>query len=128
MRPITLTFLKSLDACQAQVDLFAQTYGESVTPTLELIEAAAQLFDFDWLGGKVFGEAYREAMAPHRQAYREAKALHLKAYEEAMAIHEKAYLEAVAPHGKAYLEAMAPLTQALNLAQARVFAILWSQQ
>ena len=150
MKPITLTLLKSLDACQAQVDLFAQTYGESVTPTLALFEAAAQLFDFDWLGGKVFGEAYREALAPHLKAYREAvaphlkayeeaRAPHLKAYEEAEAPHLKAYREAVAPHGKAYLEAMAPptqayeeamapLTQALNLAQARVFAILWSQQ
>ena len=117
MKPITLTFLKSLDACQAQVDLFAQTYGESVTPTLELIEAAAQEFDFDWLGGKVFGEAYEEARAPH-----------LKAYEEARAPHLKAYLEAMAPPTQAYEEAVAPLTQALNLAQARVFAILWSQQ
>ena len=106
MRPITLTFLKSLDACQEQVDLFAQTYGESVTPTLAACEAAAQLFDFNWLGQAVFGEAYREAEAPH-----------WKAYEEAMA-----------PHWKAYEEAMAPHLQALNLAQARTFAALWSQQ
>ena len=117
MKPITRALLKSLDACQEQVGLFAATYGESVTPTLELIEAAAQLFDFSWLGHKVFESAYEGAMAPH-----------LKAYEEAMAPHLKAYGEAVAPHEKAYEEAMAPLTQALNLAQARVFAILWSQQ
>ena len=74
MKPITLTYLKSLGACQEQVDLFAATYGESVTPTLELIEAAAQLFDFNWLGQEVFGEAYEEATAPHWKAYEEAKA------------------------------------------------------
>ena len=106
MKPITLTFLKSLGACQEQVDLFAATYGESVTPTLELIEAAAQLFDFNWLGQEVFGEAYEEATAPH-----------WKAYEEAMAPHWKAYEEARAPHWKA-----------LNLAQARTCYLLWSQQ
>ena len=139
MKPITLTFLESLDACQEQVDLFAATYGESATPTLELIEAAAQDFDFDWLGRKVFGEAYREAVAPHEKAYEEAMAPHEKAYEEAGAIHLKAYLEAMAPHWKAYLEAKAPhweayqeaeapLTQALKLAQARTFYHLWSQQ
>ena len=79
MRPITLTFLKSLDACQEQVDLFAATYGESVTPTLALFEVAVQEFDLEWLGEKVFGEAYREAMALHWKAYREAVAPHLKA-------------------------------------------------
>ena len=74
MKPITLTLLKSLDACQGQVDLFAATYGKSVTPTLAACEAAAQLFDFNWLGKKVFESAYREAMAPHEKAYEEAMA------------------------------------------------------
>ena len=150
MKPITITFLKSLDACQEQVDLFAATYGESVTPTPALFEAAAQLFDFDWLGREVFGKAYEEAKAPHLKAYREAEAIHWKAYREAEAIHWKACREAVAPHlkacreaaapnwkayreakapnWKAYGEAMAPPTQALKLAQARTFAALWSQQ
>ena len=117
MKPITLTLLKSLDACQGQVDLFAATYGKSVTPTLAACEAAAQLFDFSWLGQEVFGEAYREAVAPHWKAYREVEAPHRKAYEEAMAPHWKAYEEAVAPH-----------LQALRLAQARTFYHLWSQQ
>ena len=149
MKPITLAYLKSLDACQEQVDLFAQTYGESVTPTPAVCEAVAQLFDFNWLGKEVFGEAYREALAPHERAYREAvatlwkayqeakaphwkayeeaRAPHWKAYEEARALHLKAYEEATAPHWKAYQEARAPLNQALKLAQARTFYLLWSQ-
>ena len=128
MKPITLTLLKSLDACQGQVDLFAATYGKSVTPTLAACEAAAQLFDFNWLGKKVFESAYRDAMSPHEKAYEEARAPHEKAYEEAMALHLKAYEEAMAPHWKAYEEAKAPPAQALKLAQARTFYHLWSQQ
>ena len=150
MKPITLTLLKSLDACQGQVDLFAATYGKSVTPTLAACEAVAQLFDFGWLGKEVFGQTYEDAKAPHERAYqeavaplwkayqeakaplwkayKEAEAPLWKAYQEAKAPHWKAYEEAMAPHWKAYEEALAPPTQALKLAQARTFAALWSQQ
>ena len=117
MKPITLTFLKSLGACQGQVDLFAQTYGESVTPTLAACEAVAQLFDFGWLGKEVFGQTYEDAKAPHERAYQEAVAPLWKAYQEAKA-----------PLWKAYEEAVTPLAQALKLAQATTFYHLWSQQ
>ena len=139
MKPITLAFLKSLGACQGQVDLFAATYGEEVIPTLAICEAAATIFDLDWLGRKYFKEAYEAAKAPHREAYEAATAPHWEAYKAAKApLREaykaakaplrKAYEAAKAPHREAYLEAMAPHAQALELAQARVFFTLWSQQ
>ena len=139
MKPITLAFLKSLGACQGQVDLFAATYGEEVIPTLALCEAAAPIFDLDWLGRKYFKEAYRSAKAIHWKAYEEAKAPHWEAYEAAKAPHWEAYRAAVTPHREAYEAAMAPHRkayeaakalhwEALKLAQARVFFQLWSQQ
>ena len=117
MKPITLAFLKSLNACQKQVDLFAATHGEEVIPTLATCEAAAQQFDLDWLGRKVFGRAYQAAIEPHWEAYEAARATHWEAYEAAKA-----------PHWEAYEAAKAPLRKALKLAQVRVFFQLWSQQ
>ena len=117
MKPITLTFIKSLNACQDQVDLFAATHGEEVIPTLAICEAAAQQFDLDWLGVEVFGKAYEAATAPHWEAYEAATAPHWEAYEAAEA-----------PLWEAYEAAKAPLWEALKLAQARTFFQLWSQQ
>lgn len=139
MKPITLTLLESLDACQDQVDLFATTYGESVTPTLSLCEEAAPIFNFYWLGQKCFGaaylaavkphwEAYEAAVKPHWEAYRAAIKPHREAYQAARATHGEAYAAAVEPHWEAYRAAIAPHAQAQELAQARIFFTLWSSR
>lgn len=45
---ITMQMLINKGACDDQVDLFAQTFGESVIVTLKRAEKVASLFDWDW--------------------------------------------------------------------------------
>ena len=45
---ITLSQLKSLDACKSQVDKFSELFGESVDVTPELCVSHAQDFDWGW--------------------------------------------------------------------------------
>ena len=49
MSTITLRLLKLLRACQGQVDLFENTFGESVEVTVDLARQHASTFDFQWL-------------------------------------------------------------------------------
>ena len=45
---ITLSQLKSLNACKSQVDKFSELFGESVDVTPELCVSHAQDFDWGW--------------------------------------------------------------------------------
>ena len=106
---LTLAHLKSLGACEDQVELFESRFGESVELTKELMIEQSKDFDLDWLADEILStddlKAYDEAIASALKAYEEAEAPALKAYEEAAAPAWKAYEEAVAPALKAYDEA-----------------------
>ena len=58
---ITKQMLIDADACSDQVDLFAQTFGESVTVTAKRAEEVAHLFGWTW--------AVRLLDAPARNEY-----------------------------------------------------------
>lgn len=119
MNYISIKHLKALGACKEQTQKFKEIFGESVK--FESLEEAqdlalkyAQEFDFGWIGGEVFGEAYEEAEANLWKAYREAKAPLWKAYQEAKATLLKAYEEAEASLRKVFLEG-----------HAKIFARMW---
>jgi hypothetical protein len=124
---ITLKQLKDLDACEEQLELFEDTFGEEVSfkteaQAVNIAVKMALKFDFEWASGNLlkgdYRKAYDEAEAPLLKAYEEAEAPLLKAYKEARAPLWKAYDEAEAPLWKAYKEARAPLRKAYDEARA----------
>lgn len=117
-KPITVKLLRRLGACEDQVTLFRETFGDSVIPTPELAERYGDLFDIDWL-------AHEALKAPLWEAYQEAKVPLLKAFVEAAAPLLKAYEEAETPSREVYEEAEAPLLKAYKVGIAKVFIELW---
>ena len=134
---ITLKQLKSLDACEDQLNLFEEVFGESVSfktkaQATKVAVKTAHKFDFGWasdnLLGGVYRKAYLEAEAPLLEAYEEAEAPLWEAYMEAKAPLWEAHLEAIAPLLEAYEEAEAPLWKAYNEAIAKEFAKCYFDQ
>ena len=135
---ITLNQLKGLNACEEQLKLFEETFGEEVSfktkaQAVKVAVKMAHKFDFYWASDNLlkgdclevylealapFLKAYNEAEAPLLKAYNEAKAPFLKAYNEAEAPLLKAYNEAKATLLKVYLEALAPFLKAYEEAEA----------
>ena len=101
MKKITLQQLKDLDACQDQVDLFADTFGDEVIIKSE--KHARKLadkypeFDYGWIAVNMLSEAaraeYKEVRGPAWAEYQEvldaAFAEYEKALEAALAEHRK---------------------------------------
>ncbi len=134
---ITLNQLKGLDACEEQLKLFEETFGEEVSfktkaQAVKVAVKMAHKFDFDWASDNLLKgdclKVYLEALAPFLKAYNEAEAPLLKAYNEAKATLLKVYLEALAPFLKAYEEAEAPLWEAYEEAIAKKFAECYFDQ
>ena len=123
---ITLAQLKKLGACEDQVALFRNNFGEEVEATEALCVKHAQKFNWNWAANNLLSaparRAYDEAMASAQQAYEEATAPAQRAYEEATAPARRAYDEATASAQQAYEEAMASAQQAYEEATARAFA------
>ena len=136
MKTITVKQLKAKDACEDQVQLFQETFGDTLElkskdQALKLAKVMAQEFDFDWASEELLNdfEAYKEAKAPLWKAYKEAEAPLWNAYKEAKAPLVKAYEEAGVPLWKAYKEAEAPLWAACKEAMAQLFAqMYWDQE
>ena len=121
-KTIKLETLIKLNACQNQVDLFKETFGESVELSEAIAKEFGSKFDINWAANNLLNEeqlnAYQEAKAPFLKTYEEATAPLLKTYQEAKAPLWKAYEEARAPLLKAYQEANAPLWKAYQEAKA----------
>ena len=112
---ITLKQLNELGACENQLKLFEETFGEEAIfkTKAQAVETAikmARKFDFEWAAIKLLSRGYR------------------KDYQETKAPLWEAYLEAKAPLRKAYKEAIAPLQQAYEEAIAKLFAELYFKQ
>jgi len=126
MKQITVTQLKSLEACSDQVQLFEDTFG----PVLEvksLREAKAlarkhTVFDTDWASEYLLSsegyEAYKKAKAPHWEAYEKAVIPYWEAYEKAVIPYWEAYKKARTPHLEAYKKARTPHLEAYKKARA----------
>ena len=89
-KTIKLETLIKLDACENQVDLFRETFGESVELTEAVAKEFASKFDIHWAANNLLNEeqskTYEEANAPLSKAYQEAVAPLWKAYEEGIAV------------------------------------------
>lgn len=65
---ITVDMLKSLGACDVRP--FVRCFGNSAEVTREnLMGALDSWLPIDWLGNKLFGDGYADAMAIHRSAF-----------------------------------------------------------
>jgi division protein CdvB (Snf7/Vps24/ESCRT-III family) len=102
---ITLKQLKGLYACEDQLNLFEEVFGESVSfktksQAVKVAVKMANKFDFNWASENLlegdYRKAYEEAIAPSWEAYEEAEAPLLEAYKEAEAPLLEAYDEAIA--------------------------------
>ena len=90
MKTITVKMLREAEACEDQVELFAQAFGTSARVTLKNCRKASDAgLDLDWAAGGLLSapalKAYEEVMAPALKAYEEVRAPAQKAYEEARA-------------------------------------------
>ena len=124
MKSITVKQLKDKKACECQVQLFQDTFGDTLElkskdHALKLAKVMAQGFDFDWASENLLNDfkSYDEAIVPF-----------YKAILEAMAPLWKACEEAGVPLYKAYLEDGAPLYEAYKEEKAQLFAeMYWDQ-
>ena len=117
-KTIKLETLIKLNACQNQVDLFKETFGDSVELTEALAKEFCSKFNIDWAAHNLLNEE-------QLNAYEEAKAHLLKTYEDANAPLLKTYQEANAPLLKTYEEASAPLLKTYQEAKAVEFAKIY---
>ena len=86
---ITLKQLKDLRACQEQVYLFEETFGESVEVTRELCLEYAS--DLRWFASKGFR---KNQLATYKAAIVEPQAVYEAAIAEARAAYKAAIVEA----------------------------------
>ena len=112
---VTLKQLKNLDACEDQLKLFEEVFGDTVSfktkaQAVKVAVNMAQKFDFGWASDNLLKGGYR------------------KAYWEAEAPLWEAHLEAILPLGKTYWEAEAPLWKAYQEALAKEFAKCYFDQ
>ena len=110
-KTIKLETLIEHDSCQSQVDLFKETFGDSVELTEAVAKEFGSKFDINWAAENLLNEeqlnAYRDAKDPLWKTYEEAKAPFLKTYQEANSPLWKTYQEATAALLKTYQEALA---------------------
>ena len=67
MKAITYAQLEQLEACDTQLELFKERFGEVLELTVETDPAIAAGFDIDWLANKVL-------TASNRREYKKATA------------------------------------------------------
>ena len=145
---ITLNQLKGLDACEDQLKLFEEVFGDTVSfktkaQAVKVAVKVAHKFDFDWASDNLLKGVYRkayweaeasleedyyEAVDPFWKAYREARDPLWNAYEVAKAPLREDYWEAISPLSKAYDEAKAPLYKDYEVAIAKEFAKCYFDQ
>jgi hypothetical protein len=82
---LTLQQLKNKRACQGQVDLFRQTFGESVEITPALCESVAARFDWNWASANLLTPAasaeYERIQGPAYAEYKRVQGAALAEYE-----------------------------------------------
>lgn len=98
MRTLTLKQLTYAGACEGQVELFRERFGESVKVTEELCRSVAGEFDWGWaarcLLSRAAQDTYDAAEATAWDAYYAARAATWAAYRAAAATaFARAYIE-----------------------------------
>jgi len=91
---VTVELLKSHDACQDQVDLFATTFPDGVCVTEAVCLAVADKFDFAWAAENLLPpEARAEYRAKHAPIRAEYKAKSAPIWAEYQAKHAVIWAE-----------------------------------
>lgn len=82
---VDVAFLKALNACADQVELFSAVFPDGCAVTKNTLETAYKAgLDLEWFGSKVFGAAYDAALAGAGAAYDATKREAWAAYEAAV--------------------------------------------
>ena len=85
---ITKQMLIDADACQNQVDLFGETFGDSVVVTIKRAEKVSALFEWDWAARLLDAQAraeYERVTAPAWAEYERVTAPALAEYKRVTA-------------------------------------------
>ena len=94
MRKITLQQLKHLNACQGQVQLFRELFGNAVVPNEELAIEHASAFDWEWASYNLLSpEAWAEYKKVRDQALAEYEKVRASAWREYGKVHDPAWAE-----------------------------------
>lgn len=96
-RTLLLSTLVQPEVCSGQVDLFKQTFGDSVEVTTELCKKYASDFDWSWAASNLISASaqkiYDETCAPARKVCNEICASAWKIYDETCTSAWKIYYE-----------------------------------
>ena len=98
---LTIKDLRAADACEKQVKLFEQHFGDGGTVTLAKVRKVASLFDWNWAALHLLSPA-------GRAEYNRATAPALAEYNRAIAPAWAEYNRAIAPALAEYNRAIAP--------------------
>ena len=114
MKTITLKNLIDLKACQKQVDLFIQHFGESAKVTeANCIKAGLLGFDINWLADKTLSpkglKKYNKALKPLWDEYLKARNTLYDEYYKALKPLDDEYYKALKPLRDEYNKALKPL-------------------
>ena len=116
---ITLDMLINKKACQEQIDLFKQCFGESVEITEDLCLKYSNEFHINWLIDNMLNEEQRELYYT----------IQAPAWKKYLAIQESVYEEYKAIQGPAYEEyeaIEAPALEAYDKEKARAFCVAYN--
>lgn len=81
---VTTEYLRSLDACEEQLEVFASVFPNGAEVTRENLERALKAgLNLDWFGQYVMGEPYLVEMAIHDFEYNEKTGDITEAYSQA---------------------------------------------
>lgn len=125
---LTLRFLKSLGACESQVELFRSRFGTGVEVTKELVDQCAKDFDLGWFvyHDKFYAIRQTEAYdAIHFQAWNAYYAIDLQAWEAYKAKERRALEACDDTIGQAKEAYEATMCQAKEAYEATCFWSLW---
>lgn len=124
---VTTEYLRSLDACEGQVKVFAMLFPNGAEVTRENLERALKVgLNLDWFGEHALGEPYLAEMAAHDFEYNEKAGAALSAYEHFMAT-TPSLEEAEAAHSAYYTE-IGEARAKLNSAVVEVILNLLSKE
>ncbi len=122
-RILTLQQLCDIGACDTQVELFKQHFGDSVLVTVARAKKFSTVFDFNFAARHFLSAAalkvYDDARAREWKVYEDAYAVARKVFDDACAREWKVYNDARAREWKVYEDAYAVARKVFDDACAR---------
>ena len=117
-KTITYTQLQTLGACENQLELFKQLFGDEVKLTLEVVKEHGHKFDIQWAANMLLS---KEALAEYKRVRDAALAEYKRVEGAALAEYERVRDAALAEYKRVLDAALAEYEQKCAMAFYRLY-------